>query len=87
MIDNGTPSENRGNDVRPFKAIYYNPDKVKEIGQCLSQPYDVIALDSNQPITSNMSSTLCDSYSIGKGLKTTRRATATLELTTIYRIG
>jgi len=43
MIDNRTPSGNRGNDVRPFKAIYYNPDRVEEIGQCLSQPYDVIA--------------------------------------------
>jgi uncharacterized protein (DUF1015 family) len=30
------------NDVRPFVASHYNPDKVGEIGRCLSQPYDVI---------------------------------------------
>ncbi len=42
MMDNGAPLESTGNDVRPFKAIHYNPDRVEEIGQCLSQPYDVI---------------------------------------------
>ena len=31
------------NDVRPFKALHYNPDKISNIGQCLSQPYDVIS--------------------------------------------
>ena len=31
------------NDVRPFKALYYNPDKVNKINDCLSQPYDVIS--------------------------------------------
>ncbi len=42
MTDNATPSVSTVNDVRPFRAIHYNPDRVEEIGQCLSQPYDVI---------------------------------------------
>lgn len=31
------------NDVRPFRALHYNPLKVDPIGACLSQPYDVIS--------------------------------------------
>ncbi len=31
------------NDVRPFRALHYDPSVVKNIGQCLSQPYDVIS--------------------------------------------
>ena len=33
------------NDVRPFRAIHYNPERIGEIGPCLSQPYDVISPD------------------------------------------
>jgi len=33
----------RINDVRPFRALHYNPLKVDPIGACLSQPYDVIS--------------------------------------------
>jgi uncharacterized protein (DUF1015 family) len=31
------------NDVRPFRALHYDPAVVKDIGECLSQPYDVIS--------------------------------------------
>jgi uncharacterized protein (DUF1015 family) len=31
------------NDVRPFKALHYDPSVVGDIGPCLSQPYDVIS--------------------------------------------
>jgi uncharacterized protein (DUF1015 family) len=31
------------NDVRPFRALHYDPRAVRDIGQCLSQPYDVIS--------------------------------------------
>jgi uncharacterized protein (DUF1015 family) len=31
------------NDVRPFRALHYDPAAVKNIGECLSQPYDVIS--------------------------------------------
>jgi uncharacterized protein (DUF1015 family) len=31
------------NDVRPFRALHYDPAVVKDIGLCLSQPYDVIS--------------------------------------------
>jgi uncharacterized protein (DUF1015 family) len=31
------------NDVRPFRALHYDPSVVKNIGDCLSQPYDVIS--------------------------------------------
>jgi uncharacterized protein (DUF1015 family) len=31
------------NEVRPFRALHYNPDKIGDIGQCLAQPYDVIS--------------------------------------------
>jgi uncharacterized protein (DUF1015 family) len=31
------------NEVRPFKAMHYNPKQIANIGLCLSQPYDVIS--------------------------------------------
>ncbi|MGA2975355.1 MAG: DUF1015 domain-containing protein [Spirochaetia bacterium] len=31
------------NDVRPFRALHYDPKVVNDIGRCLSQPYDVIS--------------------------------------------
>ena len=31
------------NEVRPFRAEHYNPEKVENIGLCLSRPYDVIS--------------------------------------------
>jgi uncharacterized protein (DUF1015 family) len=31
------------NDVRPFRALHYDPAVVTDIGECLSQPYDVIS--------------------------------------------
>jgi uncharacterized protein (DUF1015 family) len=31
------------NDVRPFRALHYDPAAVGDIGECLSQPYDVIS--------------------------------------------
>jgi len=31
------------NEVKPFRAIHYNPDFVGDIGKCLSEPYDVIS--------------------------------------------
>ena len=31
------------NDVRPFRALHYDPARVPDIGLCLSQPYDVIS--------------------------------------------
>ena len=31
------------NEVRPFRAIHYNPERIPEIGECLAQPYDVIS--------------------------------------------
>ncbi len=34
-----------GNEVKPFRGLYYNPDKISSIGDCLSQPYDVISPD------------------------------------------
>ncbi len=34
--------DNRINDVRPFRALHYNPATNGNIGLCLSQPYDVI---------------------------------------------
>ncbi len=30
------------NDVKPFRALFYNSEKIDRIGDCLSQPYDVI---------------------------------------------
>ncbi len=35
--------QNRMNDVRPFRAIHYDPKVVGDVGPCLSQPYDVIS--------------------------------------------
>ncbi len=31
------------NEVRPFRADHYNPEKIENIGLCLSRPYDVIS--------------------------------------------
>lgn len=31
------------NEVRPFRALHYDPDKIENIGLCLAQPYDVIS--------------------------------------------
>jgi len=31
------------NDVRPFRALHYDPAVVSDIGLCLTQPYDVIS--------------------------------------------
>jgi uncharacterized protein (DUF1015 family) len=31
------------NEVRPFRAEHYNPEKISSIGLCLSRPYDVIS--------------------------------------------
>ena len=33
------------NTVRPFRALHYDPAVVKDIGLCLSQPYDVISAE------------------------------------------
>jgi len=33
----------RINEVRPFRALHYDPAVVGEVGPCLSQPYDVIS--------------------------------------------
>jgi len=37
------PMPDRINDVRPFKAMHYNPAEIDNVGLCLSQPYDVIS--------------------------------------------
>jgi uncharacterized protein (DUF1015 family) len=31
------------NEVRPFRALHYDPQKIEDIGLCLAQPYDVIS--------------------------------------------
>jgi uncharacterized protein (DUF1015 family) len=31
------------NEVRPFRADHYNPEKIQDIGLCLTRPYDVIS--------------------------------------------
>jgi uncharacterized protein (DUF1015 family) len=31
------------NEVRPFRAEHFNPEKIENIGLCLSRPYDVIS--------------------------------------------
>jgi uncharacterized protein (DUF1015 family) len=31
------------NEVRPFRADHYNPEKIRNIGLCLTRPYDVIS--------------------------------------------
>jgi uncharacterized protein (DUF1015 family) len=33
---------NKVNDVKPFRAMHFNPGTIDDIGLCLSQPYDVI---------------------------------------------
>jgi uncharacterized protein (DUF1015 family) len=32
-----------GNEVRPFRALHYDPKRIANIGLCLTQPYDVIS--------------------------------------------
>ena len=34
---------NAVNDVRPFRALHYDHEKIADIGSCLAQPYDVIS--------------------------------------------
>ncbi len=36
------------NEVRPFRAIHYNPQKIADIGLCLAQPYDVISPEQQE---------------------------------------
>jgi uncharacterized protein (DUF1015 family) len=36
------------NEVRPFRALHYDPEKIDDIGLCLAQPYDVISPDQQQ---------------------------------------
>jgi len=36
------------NDVRPFRALHYDPHVVRDIGPCLSQPYDVISPEQQE---------------------------------------
>jgi uncharacterized protein (DUF1015 family) len=38
----------RLNEVRPFRALHYNPERVSNIGLCLSQPYDVISAEKQE---------------------------------------
>jgi uncharacterized protein (DUF1015 family) len=38
----------RINDVRPFRALHYDPLVVGEVGPCLSQPYDVISPEQQE---------------------------------------
>jgi uncharacterized protein (DUF1015 family) len=36
------------NDVRPFRALHYDPHVVADVGSCLSQPYDVISPEQQE---------------------------------------
>ena len=36
------------NDIRPFRALHYDPGKLEDIGLCLAQPYDVISPEQQQ---------------------------------------
>ena len=36
------------NDVRPFRALHYDPAVVPDVGLCLSQPYDVISASQQE---------------------------------------
>jgi uncharacterized protein (DUF1015 family) len=36
------------NHVRPFRALHYDPAVVRDIGECLSQPYDVISPEQQE---------------------------------------
>ena len=36
------------NEVRPFRALHYDPQKIDDIGLCLAQPYDVISPDQQE---------------------------------------
>jgi uncharacterized protein (DUF1015 family) len=36
------------NEVRPFRALHYDSEKIDNIGLCLAQPYDVISPEKQQ---------------------------------------
>jgi uncharacterized protein (DUF1015 family) len=36
------------NEVRSFRALHYDPEKIPDIGSCLSQPYDVISAERQE---------------------------------------
>ena len=36
------------NQVRPFRALHYDPKEVDNIGLCLAQPYDVISPEQQE---------------------------------------
>ena len=36
------------NEVRPFRALHYDPQKIDDVGLCLAQPYDVISPEQQQ---------------------------------------
>ena len=36
------------NEVRPFRALHYDPRKISDVGSCLSQPYDVISAEKQE---------------------------------------
>jgi uncharacterized protein (DUF1015 family) len=36
------------NEVRPFQAIHYDPQKIANVGLCLAQPYDVISPEQQE---------------------------------------
>jgi uncharacterized protein (DUF1015 family) len=36
------------NEVLPFQALHYDPERIGDIGPCLAQPYDVISPDQQE---------------------------------------
>jgi uncharacterized protein (DUF1015 family) len=36
------------NEVRPFRVLHYDPQKIPDIGLCLSHPYDVISPEKQE---------------------------------------
>jgi len=36
------------NEVRPFRVLHYDPQKIPDIGLCLSHPYDVISAERQE---------------------------------------
>jgi uncharacterized protein (DUF1015 family) len=36
------------NEVRPLRALHYDPEKIDDIGLCLAQPYDVISPEQQE---------------------------------------
>lgn len=38
----------RLNEVRPFRALHYDSEKIDNIGLCLARPYDVISPEKQQ---------------------------------------